>query len=180
MLPRCTLFKDLLPHIISIPYVNTGNVTPVLQCEISGFHGGEYDGSLLGYIAVQSRCSPTFQRCVRPPSSGWSPCILPLSSWWWRQYAPLKRRSTPTRLHGAVSQKTAIFPILHICASSCCLVPTVVNHYEFRVASDDITSVPSFIKIRRAVVDLKLDDSWTDRQEPCVVHFVHVLQWLEL
>jgi hypothetical protein len=26
--------------------------------------------------------------------------------WWWRQYTPLKRRSTPMRLHGATSQKT--------------------------------------------------------------------------
>jgi hypothetical protein len=34
-------------------------------------------------------------------------CVLSPSSkrWWWRQYAPLKRRSTSTRLHGAVSQK---------------------------------------------------------------------------
>jgi hypothetical protein len=32
-----------------------------------------------------------------------------LSGWWWRQYASLKYRSTPTRLHGATSQKTLIF-----------------------------------------------------------------------
>jgi hypothetical protein len=31
-----------------------------------------------------------------------------LSPWWWRQYAPLKRRSAPT-LHGATSQKTLNF-----------------------------------------------------------------------
>jgi hypothetical protein len=31
------------------------------------------------------------------------------SPWWWRQYASLKRRCTPTRLHGAVSQKVLIF-----------------------------------------------------------------------
>jgi hypothetical protein len=30
-------------------------------------------------------------------------------SWWWRQYAPLKRLSTPTRLHGVTSQKSLIF-----------------------------------------------------------------------
>jgi hypothetical protein len=29
-------------------------------------------------------------------------------SWWWRQQAPLKRRLTPTRLHGA-TQKTSSF-----------------------------------------------------------------------
>jgi hypothetical protein len=27
------------------------------------------------------------------------------SPWWWRQYAPVKHHSTPTRLHGAMSQK---------------------------------------------------------------------------
>jgi hypothetical protein len=30
----------------------------------------------------------------------------------WRQYAPLKRRSTPTRLHGAISQKVLILRVL--------------------------------------------------------------------
>jgi hypothetical protein len=29
--------------------------------------------------------------------------------WWWRQYAPLKRRSTSTWLHGSSSQKTFNF-----------------------------------------------------------------------
>jgi hypothetical protein len=29
-----------------------------------------------------------------------------MSAWWWSQYAPLKRRSTSTWLHGATSQKT--------------------------------------------------------------------------
>jgi hypothetical protein len=34
-------------------------------------------------------------------------CVLSTLSkrWWWRQYAPLKRRSTSTRLHGTKSQK---------------------------------------------------------------------------
>jgi hypothetical protein len=41
--------------------------------------------------------------CVLPPSSGW------WSPWLWRQYACLKRRSTPTRLHGTTSQKALIF-----------------------------------------------------------------------
>jgi hypothetical protein len=29
--------------------------------------------------------------------------------WWWRQYAPLKRRSSSARLHGAVFHKAVIF-----------------------------------------------------------------------
>jgi hypothetical protein len=31
------------------------------------------------------------------------------SPWWWRQYALLKLRCTPTRLHGAIFQKAFIF-----------------------------------------------------------------------
>jgi hypothetical protein len=33
-------------------------------------------------------------------------CWLP---WWWRQYTPLKCLSTSIRIHGATSQKAAIF-----------------------------------------------------------------------
>jgi hypothetical protein len=32
-----------------------------------------------------------------------------LSSWWWRQWAPLKRRSTRTRLNDVISHKALIF-----------------------------------------------------------------------
>jgi hypothetical protein len=31
------------------------------------------------------------------------------SPWWWRQQVPLKRWYTSTRIHGATTQKTAIF-----------------------------------------------------------------------
>jgi hypothetical protein len=31
------------------------------------------------------------------------------SPWWWRQYEPLKRRSTSTRLRGVISEKAVIF-----------------------------------------------------------------------
>jgi hypothetical protein len=73
----------------------------VQTCEISCSHCGKYeDGSFLGYGEVWSRWSrPTFQRCGLHPSSGR----------WRRQYAPLKRRSTSTRLHGSISQKAVIF-----------------------------------------------------------------------
>jgi hypothetical protein len=46
--------------------------------------------------AMNGRKWSTFQRCLLPPSI------------WW-QYAPLKRRSTSTRIHGVISQKTVIF-----------------------------------------------------------------------
>jgi hypothetical protein len=54
-------------------------------CEISSSHGGEYDvqSCLLGCTAVMS------------------------NPWWWRQYAPQKRRST-INLHGSTTQKTAL------------------------------------------------------------------------
>jgi hypothetical protein len=31
--------------------------------------------------------------------------------WWWRQYAPLKHKSTSTRLHGVISLTTAILTL---------------------------------------------------------------------
>jgi hypothetical protein len=34
--------------------------------------------------------------------------------WWWRQYAPLKRQSTPTRLHGTIPQKVLIFILYNV------------------------------------------------------------------
>jgi hypothetical protein len=55
-------------------------------------------------------CSPVgldrrFRGAYRLNYHGDSPC-------WWRQYAPLKRRSTPT-LHGATSQKAPLFILLN-------------------------------------------------------------------
>jgi hypothetical protein len=35
-------------------------------------------------------------------------CMMHSSPWWWRQYAPLKRRSTSMRLHGCTTQKAVI------------------------------------------------------------------------
>jgi hypothetical protein len=51
---------------------------------------------------------PVFQRCLVPPSSGWRVTHPP---WWWRRKSPLKRRSTSTRLHGAISQKAVIISL---------------------------------------------------------------------
>jgi hypothetical protein len=58
------------------------------------------DESLLGCSAMQSRWRrPTFQKCILPPLSWY---------WWWRQYTPPKRRYTPTKLQGSLSQKNLI------------------------------------------------------------------------
>jgi hypothetical protein len=43
------------------------------------------------------------------------------SPWRWRQFTPLKRRSTRRRLHSATSQKTLKFSDL-LCCVSCCLL----------------------------------------------------------
>jgi hypothetical protein len=48
-------------------------------------------------------------------SSGIYCCVK--SSWWWRQYAPLKRRSAII-LHGSTSQKTSLNIILYCLAST--------------------------------------------------------------
>jgi hypothetical protein len=42
------------------------------ESKITGSHGGEFeDGCLLGCCPIKSgRCSPKFQRCLLPPSSG--------------------------------------------------------------------------------------------------------------
>jgi hypothetical protein len=39
--------------------------------------------------------------CVHYQSNAWW--------WWWTQYARVKRRYTPARLHGAISQNTLLF-----------------------------------------------------------------------
>jgi len=40
---------------------------------------------------------------------GQSYALIVGSPWWWRQYTSLKRRSTSTTLHGAISQKTNFY-----------------------------------------------------------------------
>jgi hypothetical protein len=42
----------------------------------------------------------------------------PSSGLWWRQYRPLKRRQTHTSLHGATTQKAAIFILTAVRTSS--------------------------------------------------------------
>jgi hypothetical protein len=55
-------------------------------------------------ITIAVFTGPTHS-CISTSRAGYS------SFWWWRHYALLKRRSSPTRLHGAVSQKVLIFII---------------------------------------------------------------------
>jgi hypothetical protein len=64
----------------------------------------------LAVLWVVAPCSPA--EVYRPFRDA---CCLhhQASSSWWRQKAPLKRRETSTRLHGATTQKTAIFEIKH-------------------------------------------------------------------
>jgi hypothetical protein len=45
--------------------------------------------------------------CLHRQGDEWSP-------WWWRQQAPLERWFASTRLHGATTQKTAIFTLASV------------------------------------------------------------------
>jgi hypothetical protein len=92
--------QKVIWHIIRVVF----QITIDEDTPISNIFSDE-DGCLLGYCTVQfDRYWPTFQRNLLPPSTGW----------WQRQYAPLKRRSISTRLHGTTSQKTAIFILIAI------------------------------------------------------------------
>jgi hypothetical protein len=51
------------------------------------------------------------------------------SPWWWREKAPLKRRSTSIRLHGATTQKAAIFRDQVVRPESSFLFVTVIPKY---------------------------------------------------
>jgi hypothetical protein len=83
-----------------------------------GSQGRKYnDDSLLGCNTVLSRSIPTFQ----------TRALLPLSDpslWRWRQYEPLKRRYTSTRLQGGIYKKAAtfIFSIFSLKRKECCEV----------------------------------------------------------
>jgi hypothetical protein len=48
--------------------------------------------------------------------------------WWWRQYVPLKRRSTII-LHGSTTQKTALNIISAVCPCNC-QSSWAVSHYD--------------------------------------------------
>jgi hypothetical protein len=69
--------------------------TEIYTCEISGSRGGGYENDSLlglapcGIVNVNRRFRGVY--------------------WWRRKYAPLKHQSVSTRLHGAISQKAAIF-----------------------------------------------------------------------
>jgi hypothetical protein len=41
-------------------------------------------------------------------------CLHHLSPWWWRQYAPVKRESISTKLHGAMSQNYVLNKLYYL------------------------------------------------------------------
>jgi hypothetical protein len=75
-------FYNIFLSTLNIIY----NVINYGLCMISSSHCGEYEAqNLLGCtVLFLIECPPTFQRYLRPPSSGRL----------WRQHVPLKRRST--------------------------------------------------------------------------------------
>jgi hypothetical protein len=62
------------------------------------------------------------------------------SPWWWRQYAPLKRRSTPTRLNGGTFQKALIFRFIlavstwDLTTLKCIFSPPRLEHFTAPLA----------------------------------------------
>jgi hypothetical protein len=68
------------------------------------------------------------------------------SPWWWRQYAPLKCRSTSTWLHGATSQKTLNFNfsicITVWCSFLCSQMPVTGPYHQ---PDDAIPSVHTLL-----------------------------------
>jgi hypothetical protein len=89
-----------------------------------------------GNYTVQSCWSrPTFHIRVLPPSSG------RLSAWWWRQHAPLKLRSTSTRLYGTISQNVVIFNLAAMitCISQNEVRPITLNAgHQYQISSESI------------------------------------------
>jgi hypothetical protein len=51
-----------------------------------------------------------------------------------------------------------------------------MKQYEFRVVSSGIMSIPNFIQIRPAVLELNHADRQTDMASPICVHFVYIVQ----
>jgi hypothetical protein len=54
-------------------------------------------------------CRQTTTLNAAKPATPHCQIIVTRSTWWWKQCAPRKRRSTATRLHGAESQNAVIF-----------------------------------------------------------------------
>jgi hypothetical protein len=86
--------------------------------------------------------SPLSHAChmPHPPSSPWFD--LPNNIWWWVrimklriEHGPLKRWSIRTSLHGATSQKTAIFIVTTVSTSSQrTIIPIYIITYLYSVA----------------------------------------------
>jgi hypothetical protein len=93
--------------------------------EISGSHGGncEDDFLMICCVVKSRRNSPTFQRYLLPPLS---------SPWWWRQYAPLKCRSTSTWPRSVTSHKTLNFILAAVRTwNIMCSTFLVLSLYEY-------------------------------------------------
>jgi hypothetical protein len=77
--------------------------------------------------------------------------------WWWRQYTPLKRRSTSTRLHDAIYQKAVTFILAAVRTSN--LACFVLKEFEavFALDPNSIEQRPSW----------KLDSRSASQEIPC-------------
>jgi hypothetical protein len=83
----------------------------IYDCEISGCYGACIKMTVFGDVVPYSLVETDRRfRCAY--------CLHHQGDeWWWRQKAPLKRRSIYTRLHGATFQKMVIFNIYDVCVA---------------------------------------------------------------
>jgi hypothetical protein len=93
------------------------------------------------------------------------------SPWWWWQYAPLKRLSTSTLLHGATSQKTLNFILAAVRTwNLTCTSKFVCRHQQ----------VQQFIRCKTESSLLPLTSYWFQPVKTAVVLIIvhHNIKWL--
>jgi hypothetical protein len=64
-------------------------------------------------------------------------CLHYQGDWWWRPYAPLKRRSASTWLHGATSQKTLNFTLAAVRTWTLTYILTLSFHQRLSLLRED-------------------------------------------
>jgi hypothetical protein len=102
---------------------------------------------------------------MRKPSDGRiDPSVARLTHpWWWRQYAPLKRRSTII-LHGSITQKTALNnkTLSSYCANSLCWTSAPLTPSAHKNQIDaGCSSAVHILNEASLFTPLEVKDTWT-------------------
>jgi hypothetical protein len=88
--------------------------------------------------------------------------ISPSLLWWWKQYAPLKRRTTSTWLYGTTSQKTLMFINVFTALGHCTLTQTILiqSTHSHRISIDSIFLTNTAVNLQVTFKVVKLLDCW--------------------